>query len=380
MKSFSFFKTVSAALLIGLPLLVFANTQLSAEQIAEKLEKLLAEYKQQVLYLEAENKMLKQILQEQNVKIPLERWEAIKKLRGLNDKKVSVSNTVNPPALAKVSQSSLSLNFQAPTSHITNAQHLGFINQIHKDWENIKPFYKIRQPAVIGGYEFVKGSDDHVFVDILYYGNTLSGSYDAKLLYKFDTSTFKRTLVGFFEFDRTTGWYITRRGSNPFSGVERIFVADPYLVRMPIIYSLPENANNTSVQTTGSVSSAKPNDTKPNDTKPNTNTQSTNGNASEIAAIKADYDNNRYVSVIQKSDNYLAKYAPNFEVLSLRYRTYFIITQYSKALSTIDQIKAKGWMSSKVACDAYVIASYAKNTALANAYKKQAGSSCRAIN
>lgn len=376
MKSLSLQKIFLITACVSLPIFGFANTQLTAEQMAEKLEKLLADYRQKVVYLEAENKMLKQIMEEQNVQIPLSRYKEIEKLRWITtpaDTSNNSQNNTTSPA-SQNTASSVSVNLSASTAGITDTQYLGFINQIHKDWENIKPFYKIRQEAVIGGYEFVpEGENNNVFVDILYYGNTLSGSYDAKLLYKYDKNTFKRELVGFFEFDENTWWYITRRGSNPFSGVTRRFVADPYLVRFPVIYSLSENANTTTT-TTGQT---KPVQTSPSN--PTAPTQSATENTSEINAIKTAYNNDQYISVIQKSDDYLKKYQPNLEVLSLRYRTYFIIAQYDNALGAISTIKAKGWLSNKIACDAYVIASYAKNTSLANTYKKQAGSSCKSI-
>ena len=85
--------------------------------------------------------------------------------------------------------------------------------------------------SYIGRYEFITGAtDDHVFVDIIYRGHaTGSTVYDAKLLYQYNTGTYQRKLIGFFEYSPTAGYYVTRTGSNPFSGVPRVVVFDPYL-------------------------------------------------------------------------------------------------------------------------------------------------------
>lgn len=343
---------------------------MTAEQLANKLEKLLAEYKQKVIYLETENKILKEVLQEQNVKIPMDKF---KTLQNLQKKTATLPNSPSTTSSNQQKNSSVTVNLGASTAGISNSVQLGFINQIHKDWENIKPFYKIRPQAVIGGYEFVQsGNNDNVYVDILYYGNTLSGSYDAKLLYQFDKNTFKRTLVGFFVFDRNTGWYITKKGKNPFSKENRQFVADPYLVRTPPILSIPENAN-IDVNTSGNITTQNPSvNTQPQNTVKGKDTNL-------LSQIRQAYTEDKYTLVLAKTDEYLKKFGNNLEVLSIRYRTYFIIAQYDKALAIIKNMENKGQMSNRIACDAYAIATYAKKTALASKYKKRAGSLCEVL-
>ena len=60
---------------------------------------------------------------------------------------------------------------------------------------------------------------------------------------------------------------------------------------------------------------------------------------------------------------------PTLDVLRIRYRTYFIIAKYSEALKEIEKIRSLGQLSSAVACEGYVIATYAKDTTLADSYK-----------
>jgi hypothetical protein len=79
------------------------------------------------------------------------------------------------------------------------------VTKIRTDWTSIKTAYQIPATALIGGYEFVStGSDNHVFVDIVYAPKSGSGVYDAKLLYEYDVTTFKRKLIGFFEYNTLT--------------------------------------------------------------------------------------------------------------------------------------------------------------------------------
>lgn len=63
------------------------------------------------------------------------------------------------------------------------------------------------------------------------------GVYDIKILYQFEKSEYKRKLIGIFDYSSIALRYVTRTGTNPFGGVTRIFVADPYyagIVKPPI--------------------------------------------------------------------------------------------------------------------------------------------------
>ena len=85
--------------------------------------------------------------------------------------------------------------------------------------------------------------------------------------------------------------------------------------------------------------------------------------------IEAAYTAKRFLSVITLSNNWLTSNAPTLDILRIRYRTYFIIAKYSEALKEIEKIRSLGQLSSAVACEGYVIATYAKDTALADSYK-----------
>jgi hypothetical protein len=92
----------------------------------------------------------------------------------------------------------------------------GFISGINKDWSGIKSNYSFPSTARLAGYEFVQtGASDHVFADIVV-GSGSAGIYDIKILYQYEKSTYKRKLIGIFEYNTTTSRYTTRSGSNPF--------------------------------------------------------------------------------------------------------------------------------------------------------------------
>jgi hypothetical protein len=87
------------------------------------------------------------------------------------------------------------------------------------------------------------------------------------------------------------------------------------------------------------------------------------------ADIDAAYGAKRFLSVVSLSNSWLAVNSPTLDVLRIRYRTYFIIAKYSEALAEIERIRSIGQLTSAVACEGYVIATYAKNTSLADSYK-----------
>jgi hypothetical protein len=164
------------------------------------------------------------------------------------------------------------------------------------DWAVVADVYDFPETASIGMYEFVStGSDNNVFVDILYATGTLTGSYDAKLLYEYDTKTYERKLVGFFVYEPTTGRYTTKRGGNPFGGVDRKKIRNPYLSATYTTPTIPV------VPIAPVVPTASTTD------------------------IETAYKAKKYLSVISLSDTYLAANAPTVSVLRMRYRTFFII-------------------------------------------------------
>jgi hypothetical protein len=227
----------------------------------------------------------------------------------------------------------------------------GFIARAHKDWTAIQSAYSLPKDARIAGYEFVQsGALDHVFVDIVV-GTGTTGIYDMKMLYQFERTEYKRKLIGLFIYDTATARYIAKSGANPFGGVARVFVRDPYFVG---IVSLPATVTSASGTTTVISSSG---------------TVMTLGNVS-MAEISQAYTEKRYLTTISLSNTYLTTNKPTVELLSIRYRTYFIIGKYNESLTEIAKIESLGTLDRQTACNAQVIATYSRNQALVDKYAK----------
>lgn len=189
-----------------------------------------------------------------------------------------------------------------------------------------------------------QGADNHAFVDIIYDVKTATGTYDAKILYEYNTGTYQRKLVGYFEFNRATGYYTTKSGNNIFPGVPRTFVRDPYASTAIV----PSTAATTGTSSGSSV-------------------VSTPSNIPTYTEISKAYNDKRYLSVISLSTAYLTTNPATYDLLRMRYRTYFIIGKYNESLAEIAKIEAMGQLAT-VACDAQVIATYSTNTALISKY------------
>ena len=223
----------------------------------------------------------------------------------------------------------------ATIEKLHGTSYAGFIKRIISEWDRVRDAYAMPKGARIGGYEFVAtGSLDHVFVDIDYTGSTSgTGMYDAKILYQFDRTTYARKLIGFFEYNTTTGYYVTKTGKNIFPGVKRTWIADPRIVTA----SVPPT-----VSASGSIAVAT--------------TTPTSMTTVNYADIETAYTTKRYLTTISLSNNWLAVNTPTLEVLRIRYRTYFIIAKYTEALAEIEKIKGINQLSAAVACEGAIIA------------------------
>jgi hypothetical protein len=89
-----------------------------------------------------------------------------------------------------------------------------------------------------------------------------------------------------------------------------------------------------------------------------------------MADISKAYNDKRYLTTISLSNTYLATNKPTTELLSIRYRTYFIIGKYAESLAEIGKIETLGTLDRQTACNAQVIATYSKNQSLVDKYTK----------
>jgi hypothetical protein len=333
------------------PLALAAETTVSADadSMVSQMKTILDQYAVRIKTLEVENNILREEMRKAGIKIPLSVYSpailqtpTTSTKTGTNTSLPVGTPTGTTPSISVSTGSWSGADIMLKFLQQNWTRYGGFVEKIRSDWTGIQWAYKLPSTSYIGGYEFVKqGADNHAFVDIIYDIKTATGTYDAKILYEYNTGTYQRKLIGFFEFNRNTGYYTTKSGNNPFPGVTRTFIRDPYASTVII----PTSATTVSGAIISSVWVKVP----------------------TYAEIDKAYTDKRYLSVISLSDTYLTANTATYDLLRIRYRTYFIIGKYTESLTEIAKIEAMGQLSS-VACDAQVIATYSKNAALIAKY------------
>jgi hypothetical protein len=351
-------KKILLSICIGfiLPLGVSATesmTSADVDSMVNQMKTVIDQYATRIKYLEQENAILRNEVMKAGIKIPLSAYSGN-----------SIPSSTNPSSNTSPTTSGASTGTTAPSTPPVQAVDLsskiladhpgqigGFMNKIHADWPAIQSAYKLQTGSYIGAYEFVKTpANNQVFVDIMY-GRAYTGTYDAKILYEYNTGTFQRKLVGFFEFDPKSRAYITRTGNNPHAGKERNIILDPYISK-----SLENNT--TVVPTTTPIT---PTETGSTGTTPSTVT---------FKDVEKAYTEKRYLSVISLSNTYLASNPATYDILRIRYRTFFIIGKYDESIKEIQKIETLGKLDKTVACDAQAIATYGVNQTLSASYAK----------
>jgi hypothetical protein len=114
--------------------------------------------------------------------------------------------------------------------------------------------------------------------------------------------------------------------------VTRTFVRDPYFAGATSVPSTATTSTTTAgnsstpvaVTNTGTVSSTTP----------------TGTSTVTLADVEKAYTEKRYLSVISLSNSYLTANTATYDLLRIRYRTYFIIGKYTESLAEIAKIEA----------------------------------------
>ncbi len=342
---------ISLALLILTPIAVGAVT-IDPQSALTQVNLLVSQYEARIKQLEAENSVLRYEMTKAGIKIPLTDYSgAIATPLPTTVTSWSTVSTgiIVPPAWQNIPDTTLS---DITTKYGKDVA--GFIGRAGKDWTAIKSAYTLPATARLAGYEFVQTwAMDYVFADIVI-GTGTTGIYDIKILYQFEKTEYKRKLIGIFDYDSPTGRYKTRTGSNPFGGVTRVFVRDPYFAG--VVTPPPTVVTSSSGATTPVI-------TSPTTTASGTSTVT-------MADISQAYNEKRYLTTISLSNTYLTFAKPTTELLSIRYRTYFIIGKYAESLTEIAKLEWLGTLDRQTACNAQVIATYSKNQTLVDKYTK----------
>jgi hypothetical protein len=85
------------------------------------------------------------------------------------------------------------------------------------------------------------------------------------------------------------------------------------------------------------------------------------------------YHNKLYLSFIEKTNEYLSKNPANQEMIKSLYRAYFITWDYDGAMRSIEMFRQnfpESFAHTSIACDAFVIATYAKDIKSRRSYNK----------
>ena len=300
----------------------------------------LDQYASKVKTLEAENKLLREEMVKAGIKIPLTIFTG-----AMNQTSTGMITTSTWTTTATITGSS-NTGINIDTIALYGERYGNFIQKTQNDWSWIIWAYKFNSGAYIWGFEFVKQwNDNHAFIDIVYDPKAWTGIYDAKILYEYNTGTFQRKLIGLFEFDRTQWLYKTKTGNNPYPGVQRTFIANPYIKGIVSVITSSNTGTTSAIASWSTVT---------------------------LANIEKAYSDKRYLSVISLSNSYLAVNPATVDILRIRYRTYFIIGKYTESLTEIGKIEdlQLGKLDKAVACDAQVIATYSSNNTLIDKYTK----------
>lgn len=330
------------SLCVAMPFSAIAQVTSSPTELVKKMQELLNQYSERIQALEGENKMLREAMAQHNIQIPLADFQ----------KNVVATGSTNV----------LSTNTANATNPGSTELQKGFINQIRLDWPAIREAYGMPANARIGMYEFVKNeAENNAFADIIYGDGTPEGAYNAKLLYEFDKTTFKRKLIGFFEYDTNTKRYVTRRGNNPFPTAERIRVYE------------------SAVTNTSPLAQTQTPETPQN----NTSAPINNANANNSAAVEVEkrmrdaYLAKNFAQVFSISDEYLKNNPATYMIYFHRYRSYFAQGKYQQTMDVIKKMEAEKLADARIYCDAYAVAQIVKDATLSARYKNLAGSGCK---
>lgn len=346
---------IFAVLLLCIPAASFAveSTMLDSNQTVQQLIVLINQYDTRIKQLENENNVLRVAMQKANIQIPLVEYSG-----AIASPLPTALTWASPYLNPTVPANTWSISSSAPStsSGVSSyaPEYAGFITRINKDWDAIRSAYALPANAHLAGYEFIQtGSYDHVFADVVY-GTGTTWIYNAKILYQFEKKEFKRKLIGIFIYDIKTQKYATKVGNNPFGWVARKFIKDESF----------SGGTTTQVPSVTPITGVTPQ----NPTSPVSWEVQVSSSTVTVADITKAYNEKRYLTTISLSNTYLSKNPATHEILSIRYRTYFIIGKYAESLAELAKIEALGTMDRQTACNAQVIATYSKNTSLVTKY------------
>ncbi|MFO0763804.1 MAG: hypothetical protein U0518_03015 [Candidatus Gracilibacteria bacterium] len=263
------------------------------------------------------------------------------------------SGTTNTPATTTNQPTQITVSPIITGESLYNAIIIKTLNQ----QEAIKIAHGIDLKLTISGYEFV--AKKAVFVDFHTSGNSQSsGPFQAKILYAINANGDIDLIkpLGVFVYDASMGKYVTKSGVNSYPSA-----ADRTIFAMPNS-SHASTSSNTTGTTSSSTVSTPAVSTKTLDQIDNEIREYYNNNAKNKTNVAKEV----WSKLMSLSNEYIGIDATSLEPYRYRYRAYYMLGDYNKALADITRITDV--VDSSVAdnqpffCNAYKIAQASGNT------------------
>ncbi|MDD2909012.1 MAG: hypothetical protein PHZ26_04625 [Candidatus Gracilibacteria bacterium] len=212
----------------------------------------------------------------------------------------------------------------------------------------------------IGLFEFIEPSNFFISIDDEANPTGIT-AFKKKILYSYDKD-FNLTVVGIFDLDYKSQYYITKFGKNPFARTVRIRVKNPIYKGklLEIDNSTPKTTSTSTATTSNTV----------NQTPVATPTSSVNLSSVTLESVKTAYSKNKILDALKLSTEYIKTDPNNIDVAKIRYRSFYILGKYDDSLAEIQKIETNlgNNVEKTILCDAKIISKLAKKTDLQQKY------------
>jgi hypothetical protein len=298
------------------------ETVIAQEEVGTALSKLISIYERRVTRLQDEISRLR--IENTELKSKLGVNTSSSTLSTISSTNTNSSGATTPPV-------------QAPKTEQEKRRDM-IVSNIVSSLPDILVKNNISASGSIGLFEFIEPKNFFISIDD---GLNPAGvtAFKTKILFEYDAN-FNLKVLGIFELDYGTQKYITRKGANPFAGVNRIRVKNPNYAGKLLEESVaPANTVSATVinatvstQKNPSVTSVPPiANTGVGSTTPSTT-------PATFADVQKSYDKNKLGDTIALATGYLATDPNNVEVLTMRARSYYIFSRYNEMLGDISKI------------------------------------------
>lgn len=238
-----------------------------------------------------------------------------------------------------------------------NAEYDAIIKDLNANFVDVLRENGLPGSSQLGLFEFVQGKRA-VFVSIDD-GKNPPGvtAFKTKILFSYDADLVT-SVAGVFDLNYDVQKYKTVFGSNPYSTAVRIKIKNPAYKGKLLDEAAP--AASTAGTSVGAAASSSATPVK-------TPVSAANATAKDVRAA---YDKNKLKDAVTLADAYLAKNPDDVEILTIRYRSLYILGRFADSLKDVQAIERVQGSSfdCTIAKDAAFIAKSAKNADLAAKY------------